>query len=133
MLRKQHWRSASAQSSRRRNWAALACVVVGSLLVSGCGIESTTTQDATLEFLAASPMGNATLSFAAPVEVSGTPGSTAFTQSQTILRIEWLIEADQMEQAAAELLAQAMAAGWEVEPVDLFGRCLLYTSDAADE
>ena len=101
---------------RRAGVGLLGLVGLG-LLLSGCGGPDI----AAFESLKAHPMASPTLSFASPTRISGTAGSSAGIQSPSRITTQFDIDEPQMEQAVAEFLAQALAAGFELEMVDTFG------------
>ena len=64
-------------------------------------------------------MAQPTLSFASPSRLSGGPGGGLGIQSPSRIMTFFEIEPEQVELAAAELFAQASAAGYEpLEPIN---------------
>lgn len=82
------------------------------LLIAGCGGGPDTEA---FQLLQEHPLANPTLSFAVPTEFNGSAGSSSGIQSQTRLSVGFEIADSRLEQAITELLAQAEAAGLEME------------------
>ena len=101
----------------RRAGVGLVGLVGLGLLLAGCGGRDI----GAFESLKGNPMATPTLSFASPTFISGTAGSGTGIQSQSIIITRFTIDESRMEAAENELLAQAVAAGFEVELLDSFG------------
>ena len=90
-------------------------VLAFGLLVVGCGgndIEA-------FEELQSNPMASPTLSFASPSSVSGQAAPTGGIGGLSRISTSFDIDDAQTEQAVAEFLAQAEAAGFELEQLEL--------------
>ena len=102
-------REASRSISR-----SLSTVLAFGFLAFGCGGND-------LEGFAerqTNPMASPTLSFASPSSVSGGAASNVGIGSQSQIHTSFDIDESRIEQAVSELLAQAEAAGFELERLD---------------
>jgi len=88
------------------------------VLLAGCGQGRDLDSFASLR---ANPMASPTLSFAVPTSFSGSAGGNVGLEVQSRVSTVFGIDESETEQAIGELLAQAEAAGFEMEMVDTFG------------
>ena len=107
--------AASQRRARSKSVNALVRLMVVVLMVAGCGGSGIQA----FQSLKENPMAQPTLSFASPTRVSGGPGGGLGIQSPGTITTRFDIEPEQVELAAAELFAQASAAGYEpLEPIN---------------
>ena len=99
----------------RLRWS-LSGLFAAALMLSACGGGNNI---GAFEALQENPMASPTLSFAVPTFVSGSAGTSFGIGSQSFIIHRFDIEESQIDLAVEELLAQALAAGFEVEIVDL--------------
>ncbi len=87
-------------------------LVVGAVLLSGCGLSEVP------DVLLSDPLARPTIAHATEIRHTGTGGSGPFIQSSPPRVItSYELAPENLEVAAADILAQAEDAGWEIEPV----------------